>query len=222
LVVGILASAKANEDDEAVLYWQDQFARVNRLRRANGFPEHREPVDLGDDDALELDMIGYTGLHYLRRIAAYLEAGRSVPPPGNEHAARDPLMEEYYARIDNGSSADPRKGPSFEHLLLHSDAEGFYVPIEFEKVLYDTINSGVVGGMVGSTQSLMRECRTLASAVGLSLDLDPESEEVWKATEHQGQGEATWERYGIESFSCLRLFHACRVSIQLRAAIAFA
>jgi hypothetical protein len=71
------------------------------------------------------------------------------------------------------------------------------------------------------SQRLLDECRRLAVALQLPLDLDPESEEVWKASETQGRGDVQWQRYGIESLVCLRLYKACEHSLERQAAIVF-
>jgi hypothetical protein len=55
----------------------------------------------------------------------------------------------------------------------------------------------------------------------LPLHLDPQAEEVWQASESQGHGTLQWQRYGIESFVCLRLYEACEHSLDQQAAIVF-
>jgi hypothetical protein len=235
LIVGVLAEMKGLGEDEGLRNYQSQFAIVNRALHASGLPEHREPVDLGDLDPVDLDMYGYSGLHYLRRIAAHLWAGNQLPPPGDKEsigANKDSIVTRYYSALDQGATtsrpklfrrARPAAGPKpvFEHLTNHSDAEGFYIPVEFDRVIVDTWGWGITGGTVGSTQKLMQECETLARYLGLPLEIDPESNELWEATEHQGEGDTQWKRYAIESFTCSRLFHACRASMLRRAAITF-
>lgn len=232
LIVGVLAEQIGFEDEDAIKHYREQFAKVNRALRASGLPEHHEPEDLGEADPLEMDMSGYSSLHYLRRIAAHLWAGNPLPPPGNKEVSKDPVVKTYYAAFDRISTA-PRRGlfrrggekqaaaPKFEHLMNHSDAEGFYVPVEFERVIFDTRGLGLAGGMLGSSQKLLQECGTLAEALSMPLDLDPESDELGEAIQHQGEGDAQWKRYGIESFTCSRLYHACKASLRLGAALTF-
>jgi hypothetical protein len=52
-------------------------------------------------------------------------------------------------------------------------------------------------------------------------DIGEESEELWSAVKSQGQGDIQWKRYGIESFSCVRLKTAAQQSIETGAAIVF-
>lgn len=68
---------------------------------------------------------------------------------------------------------------------------------------------------------LKGDCEALAGVLELPLDLDPESEEVSRAMESQGEGARTWQRDGIESFTCLQLYAAANHSITTGAALVF-
>jgi len=225
LVVGVLVEQQNLGEEESVLHRQQGFEKVNRLLRANQLPDHHEPLDLGEADPVSFDMYGYSGLHYLRRIASHLWSGGGLPLPGGPDAAHDPLSKRYYALMEQTKTkSSPRlsmMGSGFNHLMFHSDAEGFYVPVRFDDVLFDVYGIGVEGEILGSSLSLLTECEELAKALELPLELDPEAEEVWEATEHQGSGDTCWERYGIESFTCLRLHYAARASVDCGAAIVF-
>jgi len=89
-------------------------------------------------------------------------------------------------------------------------------------VLFPPEELEIPGGMIGSSPRLLDETRRLAQAIELPLDMDPEADELWKAAETQGEGDALWQRYGVESFTCLRLYHAARHSIEHSAALVFA
>jgi hypothetical protein len=107
---------------------------------------------------------------------------------------------------------------------MHSDAEGFYLPIQFEGVLFAKSPQTGNPDMIGSSYSLLRETKILASALELPLDLKPESEEVWQAADSAMQMEnndVIWKRFGIESFACIRLYHAAKASVENGAAIVF-
>lgn len=227
LVVGVLQDMQ--DDEEAVADFEEQFSEVNRLLRAKGLPEHHEPRTPAVDQHWSCDMIGYSGLHYLRRLAAHLWAENKLPPPGDHSAANDPLLTRYYVSMGQSTASGLGRlfgrgkplGPRFDHLIRHSDAEGYYLPQPFDDVLYDHEGTGVAGGIIGSMPRLLAECEQLAQVLEFPLDLDPESEEVYEAVESQGEGKTTWERYGVESYSCLVLHHACRKSIDWGAAIVF-
>lgn len=68
---------------------------------------------------------------------------------------------------------------------------------------------------------LRDETRRLAAFLELPLDLDTESEQVYEAAGSRGTGPTTWQRYGRESYSCLRLYHAAIHSSTIGAALVF-
>ncbi|HEY2308559.1 MAG TPA: hypothetical protein VGI05_22025 [Streptosporangiaceae bacterium] len=71
-------------------------------------------------------------------------------------AADDPLLKKAYA----GWPGEP-VGP-FDHLIHHSDCEGYYVPVDFGQVIVD---ERLAGGYLGSS------VRLLAETAGLPLPL---------------------------------------------------
>lgn len=229
LEVGILADLKIH-DPEGFELFQEQFDYLNQLLQDRDLPLHNEPTSLSAEQHVwSCDMWGYSGLHNLRRIAAHLAFGESLPPPltQNERASQDPMIEKYYKMAFKPTShrkwtrnfGHPKElNLQFRHLLLHSDAEGFYLPLDFEEIIQD---SEVFGGTVGSSHQLLHECKVIAEKLELPLDMDHEAEELWDAASEPGRGEEKWQQYGVESFTCLRLIRACEVSIQQGAAIAF-
>ena len=170
----------------------------------------------------------YGNLHYLRRIAAHINIRGSLPEPGSKDTLDDPVVQEYYALVNappitllgrlRGKRSVAR---TFDHLMCHSDAEGYYLPQDFAQVLFTPEELKIPGGMIGSSHRLLNETRVLARAIELPLELDPDSEEVWAACDSQGEGEKMWQRYGVESSTCLRLHRAARHSIKHSAAIVF-
>lgn len=103
LLVGGLASAQEEEPDgEATKYLKEQFAAINRALHTAGLAGHHEPVKLAPELRWTEDLFGYSNLHYLRRIAAHLAHGRSLPEPGDDDAADDPLLIAYFERAVGG------------------------------------------------------------------------------------------------------------------------
>ena len=206
VVVGILVDA----EDDAADHFGCDFAVIRELLDMAGAGQWNEP-DLAEGDDLEGDMWGYSGLHALRRVAVHLAATGTLPRPLEaSKATDDPLLKKAYAALP-GDPAGP-----FDHLIYHSDCEGYYVPVDFGQVIVD---ESVAGGYLGSSVRLLAETRRIATALGLPEDLDPDSEEVFSATDADAAG--GWQRYGIESYVCLRLIQTAKHSIATGAAIAF-
>jgi hypothetical protein len=195
---------------------------------AAGYKPHREPAELDASLDFSCDMWGYSGLHHLRRIAAYAARGLPLPPPVAEGAADDPVLKSYYAEVTRSPGFVARlfRSPSgnslrFQHLIVHSDAAGYYVPQDFSKVVFPAESLKIPGAMIGSVPRLQEECRALAKLLEIPDGLDAESDEVLEAAEDPGSGAVRWQKYGIESFSCIRLLAACQSSLSTGAAIVF-
>lgn len=224
LEVGILADLKQHDED-GYQHYLGQFSAVNKCLQSVGLPEHREPGQLADDRIFSCSMGGYSFLHHLRRLAAHLALGKPLPPPSEAEAPEDPVVAAYYAQRAPRQGLLARllrrtaPGLRFEHLMLHSDAEGFYLPFEFPSVLFPDDALGVAGGMVGSAPRLHAECVELAAVLGIPLELDHESDEMAAALEEPGV--SGWQRHGTASFVCLRLIRACEASAASGAAIVF-
>jgi len=216
LCVGILSDLA--EDSEGLADFRRQFDKVNRTLKQAGLPPHAEPAKL-PSGSWSCDLAGYSALHALRRIAAWLWAGKGLPPAPVADADKDPLVERYLETVGRNAPRRPTGTQfRFDHLMLHSDSEGFYVPIEFPNVLFASRAAGLAGGLIGSSAMLKNECEVLAGALALPLDLDPASEEVVTAADSGGPG---WRLYGQEAHSCLALHKAAEVSLKTGAAIVF-
>ncbi|MFJ4781262.1 hypothetical protein [Streptomyces sp. NPDC088762] len=210
IVVGVLVDA---EDDDYTAMVRTDFVAIGELLERAGARQWAEP-DLDEEEGAEFEAWGYSGLHNVRRLAVHLAASGRLPEPldGSQRATDDPLLSEVYEALPS----DP-PGP-FDHLVHHSDCEGYYVPVDFAHVIVD---KKAPGGYLGSSVRLLEEARRLAEALGLPEDLDPHSEEVFEAADAEKLATAGWRRYGVESYVCLQLLHAAKLSISTGAAIAF-
>jgi hypothetical protein len=206
MVVGVVV----NVDDEYAEIVRADFAVIGELLQRAGAERWAEPVMTED---AEFEMLGYWGLHRVRRLAAHLAAGGRLPEPlAARQAADDPLLTKAYAALPS----DP-PGP-FDHLIHHSDCEGYYVPIDFEQVIVD---ERVRGGYLGSSVRLLGETRRIVDALGLPDDLDPESDEVYAAVGAETPASEGWQRYGVETYGCLQLLRAAELSVRTGSAIGF-
>jgi hypothetical protein len=206
IVVGIAAG----DEDDVI---REHLAVISRLLDRAGAGPWAEP-ELDEQDVLEGDMWGYSGLHALRRAAVHLARAGALPDPlaDARRAADDPLLKKAYA-TPLGEPAGP-----FDHLINHSDCEGYYVPVDFVQVIVD---ESLPGCYLGSSVRLLAETRRFATALGLPEDLDPDCDEVEAACNANAPDAEGWQRYGIESYACLRLIRAARHSVTTGAAIAY-
>jgi hypothetical protein len=229
LSVGILVEA-AIYDTDSLASFRTEFEHLSQALVEAGLQPHNEPEQLSKEQTFSCQMWGYSGLHYLRRVAAHEALGKALPGPGDSESSHDPVVEDYYARVCTPKRGwlrrlfnwSPMAGQlDFEHLMLHSDAEGYYVPQDFPHVIFPGADLKIAGDMIGSVPRLNRECMRLASWLGLPADLDPESQEVFEAAESPLDSGPKWKQFGVESFCCVRLLRACEVSLGSRAALVF-
>jgi hypothetical protein len=207
-------------DPDYVGFFERQFETVNEVLESFGLPRHEEPFDIEEERTFESPKYGYDRLHYLRRLAAHLALKGELPPPGD--GSDDPVLEDYNKIFDASLAQGRASGMPFQHLIVHSDGQGFYLPVEFDDVLIPDASLEIAGEMIGSSHALLRECRELARALEMPESLS--FEEAWEAAHGEGEGEAeaTWERYGVESYACLGLIRACEASVETGAAVVFA
>lgn len=203
-VVGYLDSP---HDDEGRRWFQDQLRTINEVLVDHGFGAHTEPEQLLPiASAQPWTEIGSSSLHALRRVAAYraLDGNYVATPfPDTARAADDPAVAKIGARTDL-------------HLLCHSDAEGFYVPIDFPEVLID---ERIAGAYLGSSVRLAHELVLVAPALEIELDRDgtltpQEAQRLYALTEKE-------DGLFRELTGWLDLYEAARLSLAQKSAIVF-
>ncbi|MFI9787516.1 hypothetical protein ACIHEI_29040 [Kitasatospora sp. NPDC051984] len=207
----VMVGALIGAEDDVAEWFRAECVTIRAVLEREGLPAWQEP-EAGPRFS---DRVwGYSGLHTLRRVAAHLAAKGQLPEPlaEDERATDDRELEEAYYDIPD----DPA-GP-FDHLIHHSDCEGYYVPVDFGPVLIDEELSG---GMLGSSVRLLAELRVVAAALGLPEELDPHSDEVTAVLDGEDPVPEGWRRYGTESFICLQLMRAARHSVETGAVMAF-
>ena len=152
--VGDLAAA-LRDDPEGSEGLEKDLDRLNTVLRQFGLPTHAEPRELPELEYESVVSFPYSFLHYARRMYARLRRGKAAEP-----VAGDDLSPDDDTDIDAVSSLQD------SHLLYHSDCDGYYVPIDFERPLFD---EEITGGAVGSTQGLLREINLIAPLIGIEL-----------------------------------------------------
>jgi hypothetical protein len=237
ITVGLLADLVRNDPqhaDEA----RQPFAVIARAMSAVGLPPHVEP------EACEVwgaDGYGYTGLHALREVAGLVWRGLPIPlgpmltgkaTPNAEAlfdlaaAACAPARpQSLFARLLGDKPPERPPLPPFAHLTLHSDAQGFYVPVDFATPLIPLPFPKGTEHLwpLGSVPRLAAELDRLAQALDLPDPLpDPDAVlETWLEDPPAEPARALWQAQPVASHSLILLRQACAHSLRTGAAIAF-
>ncbi len=230
VTIGSLADA-VKHDQEAAEMLREAFAAVNEVLRENNLPVHTEPQQLPKILSRSDTNLGYSYLHHLRRFYAH-----AVHDPSRELQDTNPLEDPVLIEETNKMSS---------HLLCHSDAEGFYLPIDFKDVIADN-GSRIPGGFLGSSCRLMEELVFLAPTLGVELQgaslTDTEANKIldrfyaatntaetgWRHRIMRTKQQSILETHLIEDpilvnvkMAWLTLFESARLSIEYRSAICF-
>jgi hypothetical protein len=109
-----------------------------------------------------------------------------------------------------------RSACSSANSAAHSDAEGFYVPVDFPEVIVD---ESLPGAVLGSSQRLLAELRRVAPAIGVRMQGEtlPDAE----ADAIHGEAEDQESPFFRERTAWLSLFEAARISVETGAAVVF-
>ncbi|MEL7021648.1 MAG: hypothetical protein AAGK47_08570 [Bacteroidota bacterium] len=92
LQTGILAALQNSDHTLFRQYETELAATSTHLRQSGVAHEFQEPVQLPTDRRWSTDMYGYSGLHYLRRLAAYITLEKEMPRPGDWQSSSDPVL----------------------------------------------------------------------------------------------------------------------------------
>ncbi len=208
--IGMLADLLEN-DVEGAEWLHETFSRVNEVLRENELPSHQEPEQLPPmQSRANVSSYPYSYLHYLRRFYAYVVNDPdwiAVPISNDKSPTDDPVLDEEMYMMSS-------------HLLCHSDAEGFYLPIEFDAIIIDAQDQGrIPGGILGSTYCLMNELIQVAPKLDIRLShgclSDDEANKLSKILELDN------DDFWIEKTVWFSLFEAARLSIEYKTAICF-
>lgn len=209
--VGTLADLKKH-DPEGADWLRESLQRVQQLLQSKGAGSWQEPEELGELRLRpHVSSFPYSFLHYLRRAYAW-----AVERPGTplEPVGPEDLSVEDEQLIDVATAAMD------SHLLCHSDSEGFYVPVDLSEPLFDVEDRGVAGGVVGSSQGLLRELQRVAPLLGIHLGpqgtlSDEEAQHVHEESMHEGL--PFWR----EKLVWLALYECAQASVTHRTALCF-
>lgn len=101
------------------------------------------------------------------------------------------------------------------HLLCHSDCEGYYLPVEFDDILFPDDELGIPGGMVGSSVALLRELVYVASYLGIALDDEGElsDSEIDRIYAELGDDDDDEHPFYRERETWILFYEAARISV---------
>jgi len=190
--MGLAISVGMLDEDEA---YREMFDELAASLAQAGIAGYREPERVPDTMRAHCDSFPYSFLHYLRRCYALLREGKPITVAED---ADDDLVEEL--SIDSSS-----------HLLCHSDAEGYYVPVDFDEPLFSDEES------IGSSQRLLAELREVGPHIGVKLEADGALSDA-EAARLAGYDDGPFWR---EITVWLTLHEACVASIAHGTAIVF-
>lgn len=220
LRVGEYAARRAQGDPARDL--REEFSRLGHGLAEFELPPHEEPETLPEGEGESSFLIAHpNGLHLLRRLALHLWAHDRLPAPGGDEDLEDPLFGDYYdclvepeieAFWERARKNNPH--PNFEHLLVHSDHEGWHIPADMPEVLQPSEEAEVPGELIGSIPRLIDECSRIAQALeipeGLSHDDPGLVELALEEAERPKGGSPKYLRYGPEAQACATCLHAAR------------
>lgn len=235
--VGRLADLLVN-DEEGGEWFREDLAKLNRLLTTAGLAVHVEPEDT---ETANISTFGYSGLHFLRRCAAHLQYAGKLPPPLDlsEEPVKDLLYIRYAEAFDAenvGAPAGAFAAPSdraFDHLIMHDDAEGFYLPQRFPQVL---IAADQAYGWVGSCHTLIDECERVAAALALPAELLADGESpvfedairspkpsngVFGSLFKRKRTDPVWRAHPVAAMMCAKLHQMANHSIRTGALMVF-
>lgn len=203
--VGILADLVIN-DAEGAEWVRKHLAIVNRYLTKAGLPAHMEPEQLLSLEWRTNDRsFSYSPLHYLRRIYARTKEDPDwvlTPVAEGEDPINDQAVEDELYMFRS-------------HLLCHSDAEGYYVPIDFTEVIS---GDDILGGFIGSSYRLRDELIVAARPMNITLmNSELDGAEVRRIKAIVSKRTPFYREYLV----WLALFEATRLSIQHKSVIAF-
>jgi hypothetical protein len=227
LEVGVLVHGRTT-NEEARERHRSALERLNPFLDSYRVPNHHEP---NDGEVWSGDMLGYSGLHDLRRLAVYLDGNRTLPPPAarDGDSTQDPLMQSYYREVEGRRPGLLRRllgrlpnfRRQFDHLLIHSDAEGYYLPLDFSDVLFPPLELEIPGSIVGSVPRLFAELERIARALAIPKNLEASSRELPALAESPLAEGEPWQRYGRETHACVMLREGCRRAMATGSALVF-
>ena len=237
--VGFLADLIANDPEEAERVFAD-FGRMDEALAEKGLEHLNEPTK---GEVWSADLLGNSGLHALREVAGFVWKGREIPRgillDGSQTELTEELAKEFFEHLSGKGNftligrafrqifkaKEKPKLPPFTHLNIHSDCDGYYVPVAFETPIVPKRVSSDSEQLwpLGSVMRLEAELNQLARHLEIPADLRHDDEQLHTLIETPDRTpvSALWKAQPIAAHTCLVLREACERSLRTGAAIHF-
>ena len=217
-----------------------EFKLLDEALAEKGLERLGEPT-AGED--WSADVIGYSGLHALREVAGMICKKRDIPRDilldGSQRDYADALVTEFLEHLSGKGNftligkafrqifkaKERPKLPPFVHLSIHSDCDGYYVPVAFDTPIVPKRVSQDSEHLwpLGSVMRLELEINQLARHLEIPADLRHDDPQLHKMldTPDRTPISALWTAQPIAAHACLVLREACKRSLRTGAAIHF-
>lgn len=237
--VGYLADMIANDPEGAEFAFVD-YELMDEALAEKGLERLEEPTK---GEVWSADLLDYAGLNALREVAGYVWKGRDIPRDtlldGSQTTLCDALVKEFYEHLSGKGNftlvgkafrqifkaKEKPKLPPFVHLTIHSDCDGFYVPVAFETPLVPKRIPSDSEHLwpLGSVMRLEAELNTLSRNLEIPADLHHDDDQLIALIEAPDRTpiSALWTAQPIAAHTCLVLREACTRSLRTGAAIHF-
>jgi hypothetical protein len=208
--VGLLCDLARSGDSEGFEYHSSAFGQLTRALAKEDIDWREPEVHPETDGDHHSAGFPYSYLTHLRRIYTLARLGNPITPASTRSD------EEYELDLEDVSD----ETLMFDsHLLCHSDADGYYIPVDFDDPLYLPEAAAPDGaGMVGSSQRLRAELAGIASAIGFQLEEDGTLSAAQVEAAMRGAGQHPFD---AERYTWVGLYLACQASIEGGHAIVF-
>lgn len=186
-----------------------QLQVMNRVLSAAGLPPYRGPRG---------------GTHLCLRIGSYSTLSGFMSHAADLALGPRPAGKSYSEYLLEGySRLEPDMDPPFQHIAMHRDCDGYFVPLDFPRVLDG--GEALVGRFLGSAVRVRADCEALADLHGFPLLQDPIPEElpgwpshegVWNLLYHRDSAAYAWYEANDDwhLMTCAKLHYAACYAIR--------
>ncbi|MBE9207932.1 hypothetical protein IQ244_15650 [Nostoc sp. LEGE 06077] len=200
--------AREWSDEELLEFVEGDLVDINNVLQQQGLPTHQEAFGEWVQN-LEFPQLSwsYSTIHYLRYFAARFIENRGWNPTVEDSNKKDipTYLGDYIFELKKS------------HLICHSDCNGYYLPIDFETVIYD---QNLPGYWLGSSIYLVKELEYLAELLSFNLgEFTPNLNKVYEQRKEELDNKSDF--LSVHKSLLLDLYNVAQASVEYGSAIAF-